>query len=210
MRTAKVLYYLLHPLLMPLLGVALILNLELNTEFWTRIEDFIYRLVLLCTLVLPITLFFSLFVLKLINEVAIERASERKIYLAFTAFCYYLGHFLMGRFLTDPIITRYPALNLISIFLLACVFVCLALLSISFFWELSPHMASSGGIVGLLFFINLVLSVDLTLYISLAFLISGIAGSLLIILRDQKLIQLLTGWFLGFLVVTVSLFVFHS
>jgi hypothetical protein len=54
-------------------------------------------------------------------------------------------------------------------------------------------------------FLALVYLLDLTIYISIAFMLSGITGSILMRLRDQSLAQLFTSWLVGFGIVTTSL-----
>lgn len=105
---------------------------------------------------------------------------------------------------------NYPMINLISIFLLACLIVSLVLLMASFFWELNPHMAAAGGLSGLMLFLALVFLLDLTVYIAIAFMLSGIVGSILIKLQDQSISKLFVGWLVGFGIVTTTLLVLQA
>lgn len=208
-RIARVLIFLFHPLLMPLLGVIFILKLEADSNFGIDLEEFVYRLIVLCTVILPLTLIISLYILRLINELSLEVKYENRIYLAFTGFCYFLAYLLLGKFLPERFFYVFPSINLTNIFLISCLFISLSVFLLSFLWEISIHMAAAGGLVGLMLFLAMVLSLDLTFYIAVAFLLSGIIGSCLLTLRNHGPLQLLGGWLLGFTIVIATFLITH-
>ena len=94
---------------------------------------------------------------------------------------------------------------MIDQFLFSSVIVVLAILLISLFWKISLHMAGLGGISGLILMLSLIYTLDMTFYLSVLFLISGIVASARLVLKEHNLLQIATGYFTGFLIVGIFL-----
>ena len=66
-------------------------------------------------------------------------------------------------------------------------------------------MAGLGGISGLILMLSLIYTLDMTFYLSVLFLISGIVASARLVLKEHNLLQIATGYFTGFLIVGIFL-----
>ena len=189
MRLATITSYLLHPILMPVLGLVIILNsgiysVELPGEF----KNYLYLMTVLCCLVLPLSFLPVLIYFQHVKEITIGERRERLIPLFFTTICFYAGYFFISRF--SPV-------KVINLFLLSSTFVVMLMLIISLFWKISIHSAGIGGITGLIIILSLTYSVDMTIFLSAAILISGIIFTARLVLNTHTLLQLVAGYLVG-------------
>lgn len=198
MRLARVLSYIFHPVFMPFIGVVVIFNSGIYiADIPFEFKRFVYALILLCMVILPLTLLPMLYILKVIQKITLDERQERIIPLIFTTLCFYLAYFLLA---------KYSPIKLINMFLLSGVLVVFGTLVISLFWKISIHMAGIGGIVALIFTIGIAYTVDMTTYLSLAFLVAGIIATSRLALQLHSIMQVVSGFLLGLLIVGGTMF----
>ena len=188
---AQIVSYLFHPVFMPLLGIVVIFNsgvyvVEIPFEF----KKFVFILVLLCTVVLPLTLIPALFLFKMVQNFRLDTRQERILPLIFTTVCFYLAYFL---------ITKHSPVRLINLFLFACVVIVLLNLAVSIFWKISIHMAGIGGMVALISILAIAYVVDVSMILTLSILLSGLIATARLALRAHTPWQIAAGFMLGFL-----------
>ena len=196
-RIAHILSYIFHPVFMTLLGILIIFNSGIYiSDIPPEYKRFIYSIVFLCNVLIPITILPAMYLFKNLQHVTLNERRERIIPLFFASICFYLGYYLVSRF---------SSITVIDQFLFSSVIVVLAILLISLFWKISLHMAGLGGISGLILMLSLIYTLDMTFYLSVLFLISGIVASARLVLKEHNLLQIATGYFTGFLIVGIFL-----
>jgi len=198
MRLATIISYLFHPVFMPLIGLVIILNsgtysVELPGEF----KNYLYLMTGLCTLVLPLSFLPVLIYFQYVKEMTISERRERLIPLFFTTICFYAGYYFVSRF--SPV-------KVINLFLLSSTLVVMLILIISLFWKISIHSAGIGGIMGLIIILSVSYSIDMTFFMSAAFLVSGIIFTARLTLNKHTLVELLAGYLIGVVAVASVMF----
>jgi len=94
----------------------------------------------------------------------------------------------------------------VKLFLISSSLVIIVLLIISFRWKISIHLASIGGIIGLLLAVSFRTGTNPLLLVTGAFLVAGIVGTARIYLEKHNLIQVVAGFMLGFLGIFLPVF----
>ncbi len=198
MRLASFISYALHPVLMPSVGILILFNSGMyGTQLPEEFKRFVYLLVILCTVILPLTILPVLILAKNIHSITLNERRERLIPLLFTALCFYFAYHLVARF--SPI-------RVLNHFLLACSVSVVVLLLITSFWKISIHMMGMGGICALIGALSLAFRIDMTLYLALAILATGAVASSRLKLNAHLPTQLTAGFLTGFVITGTILF----
>ena len=116
---------------------------------------------------------------------------NRIIPLLFASVFYYVGFILLSR------IHFIPMFKLIMI---ASVLVIVALLLISFKWNISIHMAAAGAVTATLFALSFRTGLDTVSAIVAVVIVSGLVGTARLTLNKNNLLQVAAGYFLGFII----------
>jgi hypothetical protein len=190
---AKISSYLFHPIFMTIIGVFIIFNSGIySTGIPTQFSHYVYLMVFLCNVLLPLTLISSLIIFKKIKNEIIEEKQERLIPLIFTTICFYFCYYMVSRLSPSVII---------NLFLGSAVVVLVAVLIITVFWKISMHLAGIGGITGLTLFLIHFYNADILLILSILILITGIVATSRLALGSHSIFQLIGGYFLGLVLV---------
>lgn len=178
---------------MPLIGLIIFFHSGVYPyEIPLEYKRFVYMVVILSNVLLPLSIIPGLIYLKHLQNYAIDERRERLIPLFFATICFYIGYVLVARL---------DLVKLINIFLFSSTIVLLIVLFVSLFWKISIHMAGIGGLIGLILGISIVYRSDATIILSIILLTTGIIASSRLILRSHTLSQLVAGFFVGFCVV---------
>jgi len=192
-RFANLISYLFHPIFMTILGVLIIFNSGIYiSEIPAEYKRYILTIVFLCDILIPLTLIPALYLFKNIQHITLNERRERIIPLFFSTVCFYIGYYLVSRF---------AAIRVVNLFLFSGVVLLLVILLISVFWKISLHMAGLGGITGLILILSYSYVLDMTVFLSAAILISGIVGTARLALNSHSLLQIVTGYAAGLLIV---------
>lgn len=189
-KLARLVSTIFHPLIIPSIGFLLFLNsgftfAAINVEA----KKYVMLVVFFTTCVLPM-ISISILALNPRFDVSMSKSRDRILPLFSTAVFYYIGFFLLGRM---------KALPAFKIFLLASILVILALMLVSYWWKISNHMASIGGLTGATFALAFRTGVNPVYSILIVVLLSGLIGSSRLMLGKHNLTQLIAGYLLGFL-----------
>jgi membrane-associated phospholipid phosphatase len=189
MRIAQITSYIFHPILMPVIGLVIILNSGIySVELPADFRKYLYLMTILCTLVLPLSFLPVLLYFRYVKEISLGERRERLIPLFFTTICFYTGYYF---------ISRLSPVKVINLFLLSATLVVMLLLVISLFWKISIHAAGIGGITGLIMILSVAYTIDMTVLLSSALLISGFIIAARLALNTHTPLQLITGYVLG-------------
>ncbi|NJK97451.1 MAG: hypothetical protein HC905_23360 [Bacteroidales bacterium] len=126
-------------------------------------------------------------------------SQERVIPLAVTALLYYLAFYLMKNSAVPKVL---------QLFLLGSTFCVVANLLITIKWKISSHMIGLGGILGLIVAVSLLFHSNVTAYIILFIILSGLGGTSRLLLDSHSPSQVYGGFTLGLIIMIFTLFIF--
>lgn len=174
---------------MPLVGVFILLTYG----GWLNLipvegKEFIYLVVALTTLVLPLAIMPILLKTKVITSYLLTDKNERRIPLLLVALLYLIGAFLLQK-LDAPVI--------LSLFLNGSSMVILAVAIFNWRWKISNHMAGIGGVTGMVLAISLRWMINEQLIIAILFLVAGLTGYARLKDDDHTPAQVYVGYLLG-------------
>ncbi len=188
-----------HPLVIPTLGLIILFNLQTFVAFSVPepARRYILLMVFINTALLPVL---SVFIMKrtgVIKDVLLDDRNDRIFPLLMASVFLFITYYLLRQVSLPSVIYFY---------LMGAVLLVLASLVVTFWWKISIHMVSLGGITGFLISIAILLNTDISLLIVLVFLISGLVGTSRIILNSHTLSQVFAGYFMGVGIMLVLFF----
>jgi membrane-associated phospholipid phosphatase len=189
---SKSISFLFHPLLMPSLGLLLIFQ---SGSYLSYIpfegKRIIFSFIAIGTLIVPLCFlpFYTYF--KIISNVEIESPSQRILPLFITCIIYFCTAYLVRR-IPIPFINAFILASSICVMLNAIIVT---------WWKISSHLIGLGGITGLATGMFLRLGADISVWLLIILLISGITGFARLRLKAHTPAQVYAGYFTGFIVV---------
>jgi hypothetical protein len=187
---AKVFSVLFQPLLIPTYTLLILFNL--NNYFSLLIPEEVRHLMLwmvfLITFVFPILFIFILYKRKMITSLNMDKREERIFPLVITALFYFLAYYLVYQAKLDELYLR--------LFLGSALLICIAIV-VSAFWKISMHMIGVGGLLGALIGLGIAAYIDLTIFVVLAVLVSGLTGFARLKLKAHTPWQVYIGFLTG-------------
>jgi len=181
--------FLFHPVLMPAIGLFIILNSGIYSEsIPANYSRFLFLIVFLCNVVLPVSILPALIYLKHLDNIYIDEKRQRLIPLFFTTVCFYIGFLIVSKFSNSTLINN---------FLLSSTVVVFVLLLISLFWKISMHMAGIGGLTGLIIVLSTIYQIDMAVILGTAILIAGTIATSRLALNSHSILQVFSGYLLG-------------
>jgi hypothetical protein len=200
MKLSKILSTFFHPVFMPLFGLVVIFNSGIyESGLPVGYIKFLYIIVFLCNVLLPLSIIPVLIYIKQIQNLEINERSERIIPLFFASMCFYIGYY---------IVSVHSQSILVNLFMLSTTAVVVVVLLVSLFWKISIHMAGIGGITGLIIILSYVYRADILILLCVVILISGILASARLASSSHSLLQVIAGYLLGLLGVLGLMFQF--
>jgi hypothetical protein len=174
---------------MPLVGVFILLTYG----GWLNMlpqegKKYIYLVVLLTTLILPLSIMLILMRTKVITSYLLTEKAERRIPLLIVALLYLIGAFILQK-VDAPVI--------LSLFLNGSSMVVLAVAIFNWKWKISNHMAGIGGVTGMVLAISLRWMLNEQLIIAILFLAAGLTGYARLKEDDHTPAQVYVGYLLG-------------
>jgi hypothetical protein len=177
---------------MPLLGVFILLNYG----GWLHMlpqegKTYIYLVVLLTTLVLPLAMMPILLKMKVIGDYLLTNKEDRRIPLLIIALLYLVGAFILQK-VDAPVI--------LSLFLNGSSMVILAVAIFNWRWKVSIHMAGIGGVTGMVLAISMRWMLNEQVVIGILFLMAGLIGYARLSEDDHSPAQIYIGYAIGFVI----------
>ncbi len=197
---ARLFSIVLHPLLIPTLGIFILFQLNTYLSFSVTAEArrFILLVIFINTAIIPVLSVLILRQTRVIKDLTLAERHERILPLLIATVMLFLTFYLL-RQITLPTLIYYYVTG-------AALLVLLSLL-ITFYWKISVHMMSLGGLTGFLIVVSLLLRADISYLIIAAFLVSGITAAARIQLQSHTPAQVYTGYLLGVFIM-LMLFVY--
>lgn len=190
-KLAKFVSIIFHPVLLPTLGFLLLfVSGFYDSMLTTDAKRFILLVIFFSTATLPML---AIVIISLNSkfDVLMPNSRERIIPLLFTSVFYYIGFILLGRIHFIP---------MFKLYMIASVFLIVALLLISFKWNISIHMAATGALTATFFALSFRGGVNPVNAILIMVLVSGLVGTARLVLNKNSLLQVAAGYVLGFII----------
>tara|TARA_R110002072_G_scaffold96889_2_gene212955 strand:+ start:2319 stop:2924 length:606 start_codon:yes stop_codon:yes gene_type:complete len=190
-RFATFLSYLLHPILSPLISIYILFHLPIYQNYRLSEEyfNFIYLVILINLILIPLTVSFYLKDKGYIASLKMETTKERRIPFLVSSVLYVITFFVFQTI-------GFPEIYL-QIFM-AATWVVLILSVLSFFnvkW--SAHLSAMGGLLGMLIVVTQTYNLNLTVILIFFILLSGALASARLVLNAHTQKELLFGFSLG-------------
>lgn len=196
-RFSRMISLVFHPLFMPTYGLLLLLGFNGFLGLYPSVYKwFMYGIVWVFTLLGP---FASIWLLKRIGYISdyqMDNKSERLLPLGMTLISYIAGIVLLYRFGAPEVVLRLMIGAAICVLLVAV---------ITNFWKISAHMTGAGSFAGFIFMISIYFDANLSMLLSLVFLLAGLVGWARLTLKAHDYLQLGAGFLLGWNVMVIVL-----
>jgi hypothetical protein len=187
-----------HPLLMPFYAMAILFNLHsyLTYSLAAEVKKIILFTVFFTCFVIPVLITLYLLQKGFIRSLEMADRHERRVpFLA--ALLMYITCYLLLRQLPTPELI--PAIVLSGAVIIAIAF------AVTIRWKISIHMLGLGGLAGIIFISGERILSDVSPYLSLILLISGITGWARLSLQAHSSLQIYAGFAAGFIAATITL-----
>jgi membrane-associated phospholipid phosphatase len=122
---------------------------------------------------------------------SMPNSRDRIIPLLFASVFYYIGFILLGKIHFIP---------MFKLYMIASVLLIIALLLISFKWNISIHMAATGALTATFFALSFRAGVNPMNIIIIVVIVSGLVGTARLVLNKNNLLQVAAGYILGFII----------
>ncbi len=190
-KIAKIVSLLFHPIIAPTLGFTLLFASGFyDSMLTTDAKRFILLVIFFSTATLPM-LSVAIPALNSKFDFLMPDSRDRIIPLLFSSVFYYIGFMLLGRIHFLPVF---------KLFMIASVLLIVALLLISFKWNISIHMAAIGAVTATFFALSFRGGVNPMGAIIILVVASGILGTARLVLEKNNLLQVAAGYILGFFI----------
>lgn len=189
-KVAKLISILFHPLLIPTYAILILFNIN---SHYMHVMPFNYKLILLgfvflFTFFLPVVSMYFLVKLKMVDNFEMNSSKERPIPLVIVALFFYGTYHLFRQL---------PINTIFTLFILGATVLVLLSLLINYFYKISLHMMALGGLLGTLIGFSFLIHQDISIYIYLIILISGLTGTARLKLEAHTPSQIYSGFLLG-------------
>ena len=190
-KLAKFVSIIFHPALLPTLGFLLLFTSGFyDSMLTTDAKRFILLVIFFSTATLPM-LAVAILALNSKFDILMPNSRDRIIPLLFASVFYYIGFILLGKIHFIP---------MFKLFMIASVLLIVALLLISFKWNISIHMAATGALTATFFALSFRGGVNPMNVIVIVVIVSGLVGTARLVLNKNNLLQVAAGYILGFII----------
>jgi len=192
-KIAKIISVLFHPLLVPSYTFFVLFNINSYISFIIpySAKMLMISMVFITTCLFPLLFVFMMKRRGIVKSLQMNTREERVYPFSVTAIFYFLAYHLLKQLQISDVY---------YIFLLGSALLVIIALLINFYWKISIHMISMGGMLAAFIGISFRLEIELITIIALSVLISGAVGFARLRLSSHEPIQIYTGFLSGVLV----------
>ena len=196
LRIARIISYIFHPLIIPFYTFLILLNTSSYFSIMIPLKGklLLSGIILLTTILLPLLTSFLLLRMKIIHSFFPEIREERIYLLLNVAIFYYLSYYLLKGTQVSMVF---------SYFMLGSTFLVICALIITFFHRISLHMIGTGALTGALLGLSLGHILDVTGFIVLLILLTGLTGSARLKINSQRPSEIYSGFLVGITVMFI-------
>lgn len=204
---ARAISLLFHPILLTLYGIFMLYQLDLYNYYphefhkWIskELEKWIYMVVAINTILIPLSLIPFYLYRKFILSVRMEQSHERIIPLIVQSILFFITYYILNRFYAPELITTYILTGGLIVFIA---------LIISWNWKISLHLLGMGAITGIFFILSLKHKIDVNNYLIILLLASGLVAYSRLKLEAHNPNQIYAGFSVGFSISSIVLYFF--
>tara|TARA_B110000003_G_C16629742_1_gene526196 strand:- start:1116 stop:1718 length:603 start_codon:yes stop_codon:yes gene_type:complete len=190
MKSHKIISTILHPTVLPTVG-AFLYFIFIDQTFEKGLQLIVVGLIFILTYIVPILLLFFLKNFGFIKDFQLSTIKERRVPVIFMILILY---FLGNTIIQIPMIRNLGILFYGTSLSLICIYI---LFSIKL--KSSLHLVSMGNMLGFFLIMTNVNNLSISFIIILLIFLSGILASSRLYLKAHTPIELLIGFFLGFI-----------
>ena len=188
MKFSKFISYFFHPINFPTIGSILFFLLVPEYIFKPQ-EHLILTIILIGTYAFPLLLLILMRSFKMINSYYMVTIEERKFpTILFLSISFFLGHWLYKSNVVDILALFYSGYGFLLI---------ISYVPFYFKFKLSLHTAAIGGLVGFLICFSFYYKINLIIFLSILFIISGLIAYSRLRLQAHSSRELFLGYLLG-------------
>lgn len=193
---ANILSGMFHPLLMPAYGIGLALGFTYLRVFPVAMKSWILAAVVALTVLVPALAVIGMKYMGMAHDWDLTDRRERIVpYLVYAtsllATAFFLFRLMMPGWVIAPVLGACGALVIAMLVNLA--------------WKISAHAMGTGGLVGGIMGVSLLLGINPWALLCVAFLVAGAVGTSRLILARHTPMQVYAGFGLGFACVFLAL-----
>ncbi len=164
-----------------------------------ELEKWIYMVVAINTILIPLSLIPFYLYRKFILSVRMEQSHERIIPLIVQSILFFITYYILNRFYAPELITTYILIGGFIVFIA---------LIISWNWKISLHLLGMGAITGIFFILSLKYKIDVNNYLIILLLASGLVAYSRLKLEAHNPKQIYAGFSVGFSISSIVLYYF--
>lgn len=164
-----------------------------------ELEKWIYMVVAINTILIPLSLIPFYLYRKFILSVRMEQSHERIIPLIVQSILFFITYYILNRFYAPELITTYILTGGLIVFIA---------LIISWNWKISLHLLGMGAITGIFFILSLKHKIDVNNYLIILLLASGLVAYSRLKLEAHNPNQIYAGFSVGFSISSIVLYFF--
>ena len=191
MSFSKIISTILHPIFMPIIAIYLSLELVAGAGLVINALGVFYIIVFLSTIAIPLTSVLFLKKINLVSSLEMRGHKERSLPLLITAISMTFGYYWLVDILIFFPLLRNEILGAIFLIIVASI--------VSRYWKISLHMLGIGGVVGVLFSLNIWFG-NLSNLLIVFILTSGLLGYARLKEKAHNATQVYLGFLIGFLI----------
>ena len=191
MSFSKIISTILHPIFMPIIAIYLSLELVAGAGLVINALGVFYIIVFLSTIAIPLTSVLFLKKINLVSSLEMRGHKERSLPLLITAISMTFGYYWLVDILIFFPLLRNEILGAIFLIIVASI--------VSRYWKISLHMLGIGGVVGVLFSLNIWFG-NLSNLLIIFILTSGLLGYARLKEKAHNATQVYLGFLIGFLI----------
>jgi hypothetical protein len=201
-RLARVISVIFYPLFIPTYAFAVLLNMPAYFSALLPVSSkwMLLGLIFGITCLLPTLFFIVMITTRVVSTTYLSNKEDRTLPYTVSIIFFYLAYYLLKR-LEVPAVLTY--------FMIGATFLNVIILGINFFWKISSHMASIGGVVGMAVGLSCFLGAFYFGIIAGSLFAAGLVGFARLKLQAHTNAQIYSGFLLGFLTI-ISLFLLKT
>jgi membrane-associated phospholipid phosphatase len=201
-RIAQVISVVFYPLFIPTYAFVILLNMPAYFSALLPAEAkwMVIGMVFMLTCVLPTLFILVMYKSGIIATKYLSKQEDRTLpYIVSTIF-FYLTFYILKKLQISPVYYY---------FIIGATLLNILVMGINFFWKISSHTASIGGLAGMVLGLSYFLGTFYFALIALTLIMAGITGFARLKLQAHTPAQVYTGFLLGFFTI-LSLFLYQS
>ena len=197
--SAKIISVIFHPLLLPIYGLIILFTTEIYLSLLPySVKKNLFLIIIVGLTTFPLSFIPLLVLRKVIPSLEMSSRKDRIYPMLIVLVFYTLTWVFVSRFQLSFIINRY---------LVSCVIMAAVLFVANFFWKISLHATGMGALFGLVIYFALFYKVDVTLYLTIVVIVSGLVSMARLYLGAHSSLQVYVGFILGFAILLSSFLV---